>query len=425
MSSLAQWLELICRMVPDTQSAVLQDIAQPLSKPIYAAWPHPQKPSQKLLETLAFSSQRDALVTTYSAPYLIISTSVPTERGSYPFAMRIKVKSESVDATKKLVQWSIKWLSELMNQAAIQPPLSITTALPIQPVDENEQAPQTMNESVSKDASVPWYSRWKYGLVVLFVLCIMVFLPVNYRVAVDTVIEGKVQMAVVSPFDGYVSTAHLSAGDTVEAGDVIATLDDQQMRLEQFRLESQLQEYDKGYRKHLAGRDYGQANVAKAKRDQIQAQLNQVALRVEQAQLKAPMSGIIIKGDLTRQINAPVSNGDVLFEISPLNEYRAMLRVSEADIRFIKEGQTAELKLAALPEQLLTLTLVQATPLFDDEDGVPVFIAEARLDNEHLEKLRPNMEGVARVDVGRAPIGWVLFHHFIDWCRIQYWRWLW
>ena len=421
MSSLTQWLELVCKMVPDTQSAVLQHISeQANTKPVYSSWPNSKKPSEKLLETLVFSSQRDAVVTSYSDPYLIVSTHIPTQQGNYPFAIRVKVKEDSVEATKKLIQWSIRWLAELLNQAA-EPSAGPSTKTAADSVSDASVQTSSLENTTSSSS---WYIRWKYGLLALICCAILVFVPVNYRVAVDTVIEGKVQMAVVAPFDGYIKSATLSAGDTVNEGDVLAMLDDQPLRLEQLRLESQLQEYDKGYRKHLAGRDYGQANVAKAKRDQVQAQLNQASLRVEQAQLKAPMSGIIIKGDLTRQINAPVDNGDVLFEISPLNAYRAMLSVKEADIRFIKEGQSAELKLAALPNQIFTLTLLHATPLFDDQDGAPVYLAEAQLEDDDLNNLRPNMEGVSRVEVGKAPIGWVLFHHFIDWCRIQYWRWL-
>jgi hypothetical protein len=52
-------------------------------------------------------------------------------------------------------------------------------------------------------------------------------------------VEGAVQRAAVAPFDGYVTAARFRAGETVAEGEVLAEMDDQELRLERHRREGE------------------------------------------------------------------------------------------------------------------------------------------------------------------------------------------
>lgn len=284
------------------------------------------------------------------------------------------------------------------------------------------QAQKTYSLQHKVSALKPLYRKpWVIAALLAFG---MLFYPIEYRMPVETVIEGKIQKSIVSPFDGFVKSTFLKAGDVVEKGTVIAELDDQQLRLEVIRLKSQSQEHEKGYRKALADREYGQVNIYEAKLKQTTIKLNQVQLKLAQTELKAPIAGVIIQGDLSRSLGAPVSIGDLLFQVAPLDQYRAMLRIKETDIRFIKEGQKGELKLAALPNSVFEMSLSKSSPLFFEEDNQIIYLAEADFPEEKLDRLRPGMEGVMQVNVGRYSLGWVLSHHFVDWLRVIAWKFL-
>lgn len=443
LSIYVQWLNLVCQMVPDTQSAIFKYKDGIDDK--YVSWPKANAPDAQLLESLTFAAQRHSLLTTYTAPLLTVVLPVAEDNSSVSsvlLALSIKVEPDAVEPVKRLVSWSVRWLSELLRMQQEQQQanfLAVSAELaergsehqvekpPEKPPEKLSEQPSTHSVEEPKPsikhklAGLISIGLFRWGVAVLLLIALL-FLPVSYQIPVDTVIEGKVQKSIVSPFDGFIKTAVLKAGDIVEKGHVIAELDDQQLKIEVIRLTSQYQEHEKGYRKALAGREYAQANVYQAKLKQAKAKLDQVKLQLEQTALKAPIAGMIIEGDLSRRLGAPVSSGDLLFKIAPLNQYRAMLRVQETDIRFIKEGQQGALKLAALPDSVFDISLSKASPLFFEEDNQIVYLAEADLPAVALELLRPGMEGIARVDVGHYSLGWVLTHHFIDWLRVAIWK---
>ena len=132
---------------------------------------------------------------------------------------------------------------------------------------------------------------------------------------------------------------------------------------------------------------------------------------------------MVVRGDLSQSLGAPVAKGDVLYEIAPVDGYRIILEVDERDIAYVSRGRRGALALAALPGAALALEVQRITPVSTAEGGRNYFRVEASLDQPH-DALRPGMEGVARVDVGRRQLLWIWTHGLVDWLRLQAWSWL-
>ena len=262
--------------------------------------------------------------------------------------------------------------------------------------------------------------RYKY-LVACFVCVMILMIPVDYRISVNAVIEGEIESPVIAPFDGYIKASTVKAGDLVDLSALVAELDGQDIALNLQKLEGELQEKEKAYRQVLASGERGKAEVLKAKIMQLNAQLETVRLKLGQTELRSRISGIIIAGDLSRSIGAPVKKGDVLFKIAPVDRYRTMLRIKETDIRFMSKGLLADLKLTSLPSETLSIELLRPSPFYTDENNEIVYLTEATLIKGDYSALRPGMEGVAKVNVGSYTLAWSLFHHFSDWIRMQLW----
>ena len=49
--------------------------------------------------------------------------------------------------------------------------------------------------------------------------------------------------------------------------------------------------------------------------------------------------GIVIKGDLSQNLGAPVQRGEVLMVLAPNDSFRLILEVDEADIAAVRPGQ--------------------------------------------------------------------------------------
>jgi RND family efflux transporter MFP subunit len=236
------------------------------------------------------------------------------------------------------------------------------------------------------------------------------------------VLRGEVQRAAVAPFAGYIDAAPLRAGDAVAPGDLLARLDDADLRLEQLRWRSEIDRLNAQGRDALARYDRTEMALLETQIEQAQAQLRLTEARLERTRITAPIAGVIVAGDLSQQLGAPVQAGEVLFEVAPLDAFRVDLFLDERDLRYVEEGQTGQLILAGQPSDGLAMAVARITPIAEAREGVNTFRLEARLE-ESPPGLRPGMEGVAKIEVGEALIAWIWTRRLIDWLRHTAWTW--
>ncbi len=270
----------------------------------------------------------------------------------------------------------------------------------------------------------PQHLTWKAVTAgILLATAIMVLTPVEYRVSAKTVIEGEVQRAVTAPFGGFISAAYVRAGDTVTGGDLMAQLDDRELRIEEAKWSSERDQYENRLREALAKNDLTAIQVVGAQLRQSTAQLNLVTERIARANIAAPFDGIVVSGDLSQQIGAPVEEGKGLFEIAPLQSYRIILQVDERDIRLIEQDQPGRLLMTGIAGEPMDFTVAKVTPVATAQDGKNFFRVEAVLQNAS-PRLRPGMEGIGKIDTGKRSLWWSLTHNFTDWLVLTLWRWM-
>jgi multidrug efflux pump subunit AcrA (membrane-fusion protein) len=137
----------------------------------------------------------------------------------------------------------------------------------------------------------------------------------------------------------------------------------------------------------------------------------------------APFEGVVMKGDLSQSLGAPVEKGQVLFEVAPLESYRVIVEVDERDITDVAVGQQGELVLSSMPDDVFTLVIEKITPVSVAKEGRNYFRVEARLENSS-ERLRPGMEGFGKISIDRRKLIWIWTHELIDWVRLKLWTWI-
>lgn len=258
------------------------------------------------------------------------------------------------------------------------------------------------------------------GVLALLILAALLLVEAPYRVAAPAVLEGRVHQTLVSPVDGYVAEAPARAGDAVRTGDLLAVLDTRALEFERRRWASERAEAEKALRHAVARLDRPEAAVAKARVGKAGAQLELVEAQIGRARIVAPFDGLVISGDLSRTLGAPMTRGDVLFEIAPLDDYRVELEVDERLVADVTPGQTGTLALAALPGEHRPFTVTRVNGVAQTRDGRNAFVVEATLAGDP-SRLRPGMHGVGRIEVGERPL-------FVAWMRPLYDRvrlWLW
>jgi multidrug resistance efflux pump len=256
----------------------------------------------------------------------------------------------------------------------------------------------------------------------LALFALLLFARGEYRVRATATLEGEVHRAVVAPFDGYVESALASAGDLVQAGELLATLQQRDLDLEHEKRSRERDELGRLYDRALAQLDHSELRVLTARKAQADLKLQLLDERRARTQLTAPFDGVVVAGDLSRSLGAPVERGQVLFEVAPLEGYRVILQVDERDVAQVASEQSGRLVLAALPGERFDLTVEKVTPVAQILDGRNVFRVEARLGGSETA-LRPGMEGVGKIGVGRRRFLWIWTHGLVDWLRLQLWSW--
>lgn len=258
------------------------------------------------------------------------------------------------------------------------------------------------------------------ALSALFLLAVI---PAPYRVTADISLEGAEKRAVVAPFDGFLADAPVRAGDMVSAGQLMCALDDRDLRLEQLKWIGQQAQYQGQFQQALGEHDRARANISLAQTQQADAELKLVATRLARTQITAPLAGLVLIGDLSQRLGSRVTQGEVLFEIAPLSDYRVVMRVDERYIADIQAKQRGHLVLSSLPDDTFPFEVTRVTAIAIAEGGINYFRVEGRLVKASAA-LRPGMEGVGKVKAGYRPLLMVWVQPVVDWLRLWFWRWI-
>ncbi len=269
----------------------------------------------------------------------------------------------------------------------------------------------------------PGYLLRKLIMLLLFALVIFFyFFEVDYRVTAPTSIEGAVQRVVAAPFNSYIKEAQVRPGDIVKEGDILCLLDDRDLKLERLKWATEKEQFVKQYHEAMAKHERAQIRIVRAKIDQAEAQIALLDEQLARTRVTAPFNGIVMSGDLSQSLGAPVERGQVLFEVAPLDEYRVIAEVDERDIQAIEVGQRSELVLPSMPGKGFPFIVEKITPVSTAKEGRNTFRVEGRME-EAPTRLRPGMEGVGKITIDRRRLIWVWTHKAIDWLRLQVWRW--
>jgi RND family efflux transporter MFP subunit len=244
----------------------------------------------------------------------------------------------------------------------------------------------------------------------------------DYQVTADATLEGTVQRAVAAAIPGYIAEARARAGDVVRKGDLLAAIDDRDLRLERLKWVSQRAQRTSEYREALAGHQRARVQVLGAQLEQAEAQLALIDEQLARTRIVAPFDAIVVKGDLSQSLGAPVERGNVLFELAPLDAYRIIMKVDERDITNVVVGQGGNLALSSMPHDPLALVVEKITPVSVVEEGRNYFRVEASAKGG-IDGLRPGMEGVGKIQVEERRLIWIWTHKIGHWLRMWVWSW--
>lgn len=252
------------------------------------------------------------------------------------------------------------------------------------------------------------------------VLAALMLIPVEHWIGAPARIEGSIQRSLAAPVDGFLRAAYVKPGDRVTADQVLVEFAEQDLQLEIRQRQSELAQHENTYSAALARADRTQFVIAQAKAEEVRAQLGLIEEQLSRSRIRAPFDGIVIKGDLSQSLGAPVQKGEVLLTVAPADRFRLIVEVDERDIADVRVGQIGAIALAALPSDTLSFQVERITPVANTRDGTNYFEVEGKLYTVPTS-LRPGLQGVAKIKSTDRSLAWIWTHRFVDWMRIQLW----
>ena len=258
------------------------------------------------------------------------------------------------------------------------------------------------------------------ALAVLALAAVMTFVKASYEVEANFVLTATENRILPVPFESFLDEVHVELGETVKKGQLLVKLDTSELELQ---LASGQAERERYVRQESVARSEGkfaEAQIARTRIEAADAQIRLIKHRLAKAEIRSPIDGTVIEGDLKRQIGAPLKAGDQIFVIAPLSALHADLFVPEELIADVQEDQTGELATASYPSQRTGFVVRKIEPMARVKEEANVFRVRASLD-ETPRWMKPGMEGVAHIEIGRRRVGWIWTHKLIDWVRMKLW----
>ena len=97
----------------------------------------------------------------------------------------------------------------------------------------------------------------------------------------------------------------------------------------------------------MAKGEGAEAKLAKLEAQALRLEIDQLDRRVENLDIKSPIDGVVVSGDLKRVEGAPLTVGQSLYEIGPINNMLVEIAIPEREIAHVKIGHFVELTLNA------------------------------------------------------------------------------
>lgn len=337
--------------------------------------------------------------------------SVPLREGSQVKAVLTLEKREGYWTDEEL------WELRLMGQAAVRPLVQLQQADRWWGLRARDQLRRWWSQALK-----PQHSAWKLtGVLSAVLLSVLVLLPWAFRVDATLTLRSKDLLFMPAPFDGYLQQVHVDVGDQVEAGQVLVQLDTRDLFLEESMAQADVMRFSREAQKSQAARQLAEMQINLARQEQSASRLALVRHQLAHAKVTAPQAGVVVEGELKKNLGAPLRKGDLLLKLAQTDDTYLELEIDQVDIHEVQVGTRGEMALVGRPDQRFDIVLERIDPVSTLREGRSVYLARAQAVSAIPAWWRPGMGGSARLDVGERPLIWVMTYRTVRFLREFFW----
>jgi len=264
--------------------------------------------------------------------------------------------------------------------------------------------------------------RLVYGAAAAILLLFLVFCPLPMRIAGEATVAAQHLVSIAAPADGNVTAVYAHEGQRVAAGELLGAMSDWQWRAELATAEAKLHAAELAMEASLA-RGSAQAGADRAQVEFLRVEVGRARSKLESAELRSPIAGIVATPGLQNAAGAHLAAGDTFAQVLDLSSAVVDVSVAQGDVSLVSAGDQTAVKLDSYPQRswhgMVSVVSPEATP----GDGVRTFAVRVPLANADAA-LRAGMTGKGKIFVGYRPAGYVLLRKPALWIWQTLWNWI-
>lgn len=210
-------------------------------------------------------------------------------------------------------------------------------------------------------------------------------------------VEAFAEALVVAKVAGEIEAIHAEEGDDVKAGDLLARLDGDRLRLDLAQADARLQKLRRDFERNQDLKDRslisaGDFEKIQYEMEALEATRDLARLELSYTEIRAPIDGVVserlVKTGNTIEVNAP------MFRVTSLEPLVAYFHVPEKEYRHIEPGMSVTLDIDALADKTFDATVARVSPVVDPSTGTFKITIEV---SDPTRRLKPGM--FARVNI--------------------------
>jgi HlyD family secretion protein len=248
------------------------------------------------------------------------------------------------------------------------------------------------------------------------------FCPLPMRLAGDAVVAPQHLVTIAAPVDGNVTAVYAREGQHVTTGQVLGAMNDWEWRTDLASTEAKYQQAMLVMQNDLA-HGAAQSGADREQAEFLHAEMERARTRVDDAQLRSPIDGIVVTPALGNTAGKHLDAGTAFAQVLDLSTAVVQISIPERDTVLMSPGQNVAIKLDSYPQRTWHGTVSVVSPEAKAGDGERTFTAMVPLSNADAS-LRTGMTGRGKISLGWKPAGYVMLRRPALWIWQTLWNWI-
>jgi RND family efflux transporter MFP subunit len=264
--------------------------------------------------------------------------------------------------------------------------------------------------------------RLTYAAIAAAVALFFIFCPLPMRLTGPATVAPQHLVTIAAPVDGSVAAVFAHEGQRVTPGELLASINDMQWRIDLASTEARYHAAVLTMQSDLE-RNSPQAGADRAQVEYLRAEADRARSRLQSAQLRSPIAGIVVTPNLQNAAGEHLDAGATFAQVLDLSSAVVDIAIPQRDVALLQPDESAAIKLDSYPQRSWHGVVRIVSPESEPADGDRTFAARVPLPNTDAT-LRSGMTGRAKIFIGYRPAGYVLLRPAALWIWQTLWNWI-